>query len=212
MRNGSDIHSFACPPRKTIPITNVIQIHRRMPARSPLRRRFTACCIVKLEATRMAVKNVRYRSTWISGGAHGWFSARSVKYVANSEAKNISSEPRNSTIPATRSGTGRPRSECRAAAVGTAGAVGAELTLSAYDRSACTNLRTRRTDGGIAFRLSRAREACVSGRVAIVAGQGSASARRSVLMSENKWLDEVAAALGVEPLGRTQVGEILKVS
>jgi hypothetical protein len=40
----------------------------------------------------------------MSGGGHTPASARSVKYIANRDPKNMSSDPRNRKIPTTRSG------------------------------------------------------------------------------------------------------------
>src|SRR5690349_8172373 len=104
-------------------------------------------------------------STWMSSGVQGWSCARSVKYMPNSDAKNISSEPRNSTIPATMSGTGFAP---RALVAGRAAVV--VLTIPAYDRSASSNLRTWRDGtGGVgagyrAFRFRADRAAKVDER------------------------------------------------
>src|SRR6266568_9672672 len=91
-----------------------------MESRFPCRMRWTAICMVPLEATRTEVKNNRVASTLMSGGTNPGFWDRSVKYVPNSAAKNISSEPRNSTIPTTRSGSrcSRRRGACRGAVMG----------------------------------------------------------------------------------------------
>src|SRR3954469_21531522 len=85
----------------TAPMKNVIANQNRRPPASPRSAANTPSWQVTLESTRMIVNGaaVLRSSTTPSAGQLGWLTDRTVKYMANSEAKNISSLDSHTIVP-----------------------------------------------------------------------------------------------------------------
>ena len=93
-------HSKNWLATNSVPSTSVSQTHNLALLRSPRSWSKTAFCMVKLEATRMMVKMpARMVSRWAPGGGQMMAWARMVKKAANSELKNITSEPSQMMTP-----------------------------------------------------------------------------------------------------------------
>src|SRR3954447_14003236 len=86
---------------KTAPMKKVIANQNRRPATSPRSAANTPSWQVTLDSTRMIVNGAAvFRSRWTSGGGQlGSLTDRTVKYMANSAAKNISSLDSHTIVP-----------------------------------------------------------------------------------------------------------------
>src|SRR3954463_7090737 len=85
----------------TAPMKNVTMNQNRSPATSPRSAANTPSWQVTLESTRTIVNGaavLRSRTTSFAGQI-GWLIERTVKYIANSEAKNISSLDNHTIVP-----------------------------------------------------------------------------------------------------------------
>src|SRR5436190_17316553 len=97
----SELYSYSWPPMKNDPIRNVITIQKRSRTTSPFSAANTPSWQVTEERTRTVVLSVENGMFSSSGSVfqRPGYVDRVVKYIANSAAKNISSEESQTIVP-----------------------------------------------------------------------------------------------------------------
>src|SRR4249919_2074968 len=95
-------YSNTCPPMKKAPITNVMVNQRRRPLTSPRSAANTPSWQATDEETRTKVlkaEKANVRLLLSASQTTGPWTARTVKYIANRAAKNMSSEESQTMVP-----------------------------------------------------------------------------------------------------------------